>query len=145
MPWFCKKITLILEKPALFECVYRLDSYFKFNFKGILQKNTKIFPVGLLFCIPTWNVYWSVLIPRNLPEIFLFACLIFVPIKQVKLYSSYCFVDIFFWKKVVHGKVEGLIVKVMIHNQEFHKKFLSNALCAFLFNSLYSQSKDLIL
>ena len=37
-------------------------------------------------------------------------------------------------------KVEVLFLNVLIRNQVFHKKFLLNALCAFLFNFLFSRS-----
>ena len=47
-------------------CLYRLNSRSKCSFKSTLEKNTKISPWFFFVC-RTWNVYWSVPTPRNLP------------------------------------------------------------------------------
>ena len=75
-----------LGKNVLFECIYGLNSHLKCSFKGILEKNTKMFHCGaLLFYLHMECLFYMeyVPIPRNLPCLkkFLLALLIFVPYK----------------------------------------------------------------
>ena len=54
-----EKSALILEKHAMFVCIYGLNSYLKCNFKIIFEKkHQNICPRGLSFVSCAWNVYW---------------------------------------------------------------------------------------
>ena len=72
--WKKIKTTLILEKIALFVCIYGLNSHLKCSFKKILEKkheNLSLRSPSFVCC--AWSVYRSAFIPRNLscPEKFL--------------------------------------------------------------------------
>ena len=52
VPWFCKNSVLILEKSALFVCIYGLDSHLKCSFKSILdRRHQRFFPVWHFHCM----------------------------------------------------------------------------------------------
>ena len=62
------KITLILEKIALFVCIYGLNSHLKCSFKNILKKKQEKFSLrSPAFVCRAWSVYQSASVPRNLP------------------------------------------------------------------------------
>ena len=135
MPWICKKSALVL---ALFECINGLNFHLKCSFKGILEKKHQFFfPLGPFFlysymeCLSKCSyskkpsLSWKIL--GCAPDI-----------------CSTCNIALLtyvFKKTLVHGKVEGLTIKILIHNEVFHKKIIFDTICAFLYDFLYSRSK----
>ena len=65
MPWLCKKCVLILEKRALFLCIYGLNSHLKCSFKGILKKKHQHVSLRALLLYIVHETFIEV--PRNLP------------------------------------------------------------------------------
>ena len=112
--WKKTKSTLLLEKIALLECIYRLNSHLKCSFKSILQKKHESFPCGALHLYVAHKVFVEV--PRfqeicSAPKMFGCAPVTYILTFHPNFHPNiWVFVTLPIYRKLINGNI-SLVLK----------------------------------